>query len=59
MASSNLNWRNHAVCWRFGSCRICGKPALMRDENGQCCHKVCAEAALDRLNHTGRNRSNV
>lgn len=39
-----LDWSKH----RIGSpapCRVCGKPALMRDEYGQPCHKVCAEQA--------------
>lgn len=37
-----LDWRKH----RVGDpqpCRICGRPAICRDENGVPCHKVCAE----------------
>ena len=37
-----LDWRHHSI----GSpraCRYCYQPALMRDETGLPCHKVCAE----------------
>lgn len=41
----SLNWAKNAAgdprpCW------ICRKPALMRDEDGRPCHKVCAESRL-------------
>lgn len=41
--ASSLNWsRNAAGDPR--ACRICRKPALMRDSDGRPCHKVCAES---------------
>jgi hypothetical protein len=43
-----LDWRDHPLCLAAGVCRICGRPAWCRDENGRCCHKVCAEQATDR-----------
>ncbi|MBN1170545.1 MAG: hypothetical protein JXA67_00025 [Micromonosporaceae bacterium] len=47
-----LDWRHH----RIGpprACRICHQPALMRDQHGQPCHKVCAETTPLRDPHTG------
>jgi Bifunctional DNA primase/polymerase, N-terminal len=37
-----LNWRHHPIgpAW---PCRICHRPALLRDGQGLPCHKVCAE----------------
>lgn len=40
-----LDWHKHPVGPRR-QCRYCGKGALMRDDNGRPCHKVCAEAEL-------------
>ncbi|MEV1331155.1 competence protein CoiA family protein [Micromonospora costi] len=42
---TSLNWSKNAAgdpraCW------ICRKPALMRDDAGRPCHKVCAESQL-------------
>lgn len=40
--------RHHDVAksgW-FGPCRVCGRPALMKDCQGHICHKVCAEGKL-------------
>lgn len=37
-----LNWRSHKVGARL-KCRLCPDAAWMRDEQGQPCHKVCAE----------------
>lgn len=42
---ASLNWAKNAAgdprpCW------ICRKPALMRDDTGRPCHKVCAESRL-------------
>lgn len=44
----SLDWSRHQVGKRSGKCRLCGRPALMRDELGKPCHKVCAEVALAR-----------
>jgi hypothetical protein len=41
-----LDWRRHQVGSRWAkgkACVLCGRPALMRDEAGRPCHKVCAE----------------
>lgn len=38
-----LDWSKHKVGRRPGKCRICGEPALMRDEQDKPCHKICAE----------------
>ena len=46
--SGLLDWRRHRLCRLPGSCRLCGRPAWLRDENGYCCHKVCAERARNR-----------
>lgn len=58
-----LDWRGHEVAKKPGRCRhaarclfaerddaglLRGGPALMRDEQGRPCHKVCAEAAIER-----------
>lgn len=48
-ASAGLDWRRHQVGRRRGACRICARPALLRDENGEPCHKVCAEAEWTRI----------
>ncbi|GIJ65645.1 bifunctional DNA primase/polymerase [Virgisporangium ochraceum] len=37
-----LDWRDHAV-GPLAPCRLCGRPALMRDADGRPCHKICAE----------------
>ena len=39
-----LDWRHHRVGPPL-PCRLCTRPALMRDENGEPCHKVCADDA--------------
>lgn len=44
-AVTGLDWRAHRV-GPAKPCRLCGKPALCRDEDGDPCHKVCAEEAL-------------
>lgn len=41
-----LDWRKN----RFGAprpCRLCGLAAMCRDDDGEPCHKVCAEAEAD------------
>lgn len=44
-----LDWRTHQVGAEWGPnrglepCRLCGHPAMLRDEQGQPCHKACAE----------------
>lgn len=40
-----LNWSTHAVAGPGYAkpCRICGRWALLVDEQGRPCHKVCAE----------------
>lgn len=40
-----LDWRKHTMGPRR-PCRLCGKPALLRDDKRKPCHKVCAEAEL-------------
>lgn len=46
-----LDWRAHKV-GAPKPCRLCGAPAIMRDADGQPCHKVCAErAAISEENH--------
>lgn len=42
-----LDWRTHAVGKPI-PCRLCGKPAMMRDSANLPCHKVCAEADIVR-----------
>ena len=37
-----LDWREHSV-GPARPCRICGRPAICRDERDLPCHKVCAE----------------
>lgn len=39
-----LNWSRHATGDPM-PCRLCRRPALMRDAEGRPCHKVCAEQA--------------
>jgi hypothetical protein len=54
--SIHLNWRHHSI----GPLRprvLCGHPALMRDDDGQPCHKICAEALAAKIQaaqHTGQ-----
>ena len=38
-----LDWRQTGTVGPLQPCRICGRPALMRDPNGRPCHKTCAE----------------
>jgi len=44
-----LNWRTHRI-GPLRPCVLCRRPALMRDEAGEPCHKTCAETLVDRLN---------
>ncbi|GII26497.1 hypothetical protein [Planosporangium mesophilum] len=44
---TGLDWRRHTI-GLLRPCLLCHRPALMRDEHGQPCHKVCAEQAADR-----------
>lgn len=41
-----FDWSKHKV-GDPRPCRLCGKPAFMRDAEGQPCHKVCAELAAE------------
>ena len=41
-----LDWKRHAMGPPM-PCRLCGQGALMRDEHGRPCHKVCAEKEAD------------
>lgn len=43
-----LDWRRHQIGRRPGKCRLCDRPAWLRDAKGRPCHKVCAEAAATR-----------
>lgn len=45
-APAALDWSRHKV-GNPAPCRICGRPALMRDGAGTPCHKVCAEQTPD------------
>lgn len=47
LSTPALDWRTHAV-GRPAPCRLCGRPAMMRDADGLPCHKVCAEDDLAR-----------
>jgi hypothetical protein len=40
-----LDWSGHRV-GEPAPCRLCRRPALVRDASGLACHKVCAENAL-------------
>jgi hypothetical protein len=42
---AGLDWRHHTI-GPLRPCRLCHRPALMRDEHGQPCHKTCAEQTL-------------
>jgi hypothetical protein len=44
-----LDWRDRSH-WsdRDKRCRVCGRLTPLRDDNGQPCHKVCAEREIDR-----------
>lgn len=42
-----LDWRSYPTGTPM-PCRLCGKPALMRDSDDRACHKVCAEDELAR-----------
>jgi len=44
-----LDWRKHFT-GPLRRCVLCARPALMRDEDRQPCHKVCAEALVERIN---------
>ena len=41
-----LDWRKHST-GPNRPCRLCGKPTILRDENGKAAHKVCAERELE------------
>jgi hypothetical protein len=49
-----LNWR-HLTIGPLRSRVLCGQPALMRNDNGDPCHKVCAEAIANKLRDTNTN----
>jgi hypothetical protein len=40
-----LDWSSHKI-GNPAPCRICQRPALVRDASGLPCHKVCAENVL-------------
>lgn len=42
-----LDWRTHKT-GPTRPCRICRRPAMLRDENDVPCHKTCAEAQANR-----------
>jgi hypothetical protein len=44
-----LDWRQHNVGQKQGPCRLCGRPAFMRDETNTPCHKTCAELELAQI----------
>ncbi|MFC4906601.1 hypothetical protein [Actinomadura gamaensis] len=44
-----LNWRHDPVHWGGGHllpCRLCGRGAFCRDQDGRPCHKTCLEDLL-------------
>jgi hypothetical protein len=41
---AGLDWRHHTI-GPLRPCLLCQRPALLRDEHGRPCHKVCAEQA--------------
>lgn len=43
---TTLDWRRHTI-GRAAKCRLCGRLALLRDDRGRPCHKVCAEQEID------------
>lgn len=45
---------NHWNGGRRLSCRICGMPSFLCDDDQRPCHKVCAEAEQKRLDNEGR-----
>lgn len=46
-----LDWtdRRHWGGGSFLACRLCGGPALLRDDAGRPAHKTCVEAALEEM----------
>jgi hypothetical protein len=42
-----LDWRRHRITWRPEPCKHCRKPALSLDDDGQPCHKACAELEIE------------
>lgn len=42
-----LDWRKNTA-GPPRACRICGKPAICRDEVGKPAHKVCVELEIER-----------
>lgn len=50
-----LDWSKHKILTTPKPCRICTDPAVMTDQHGDACHKVCAEKALgDTAQRVGR-----
>lgn len=48
-----FDWRSHRVGYVREACRICGRGAFCKDEDGHPCHKVCAEQLLvKQVGHT-------
>lgn len=44
---TGLDWSRHRI-GPLAPCLLCGQPALLRDDRGRPCHKICAEAVQDR-----------
>lgn len=42
-----LDWSEHSA-GRPLPCRLCGTPAILRDERNRPCHMTCAHAEADR-----------
>jgi hypothetical protein len=55
VASIVLNWRQ-LIIGPLRPCLLCGQPALMRNDNHDPCHKVCAEAIANKLRNANTNR---
>jgi hypothetical protein len=46
-----LDWRHHRI-GPLRPCVLCGRPALMRDEADEPCHKTCAERVVDHITNS-------
>jgi len=46
--STLLDWRKQRI-GPLRPCVLCGRNALMRDDDRQPVHKVCAQALIDRI----------
>lgn len=47
--TSSLDWHESTHQAKRGRCRLCAGPTGLVDDDGQPCHKVCAEWEADEL----------